>query len=268
MKNRVSLACASMVVILLIATEAGAAAESPWRLGIALGYGERSNPLILAEDIPLAVDLDIAWFGKYFYFDNGDIGLTFADTPAVTASLTARFNSDRVFFAKTNTRFVSVGLAGEPLAADIQVKVPERDFAVEAGFELLSDGRWGHLQFSAHHDVSGTHDGYELDVNYGVGWRLERWYFEPSVGASFKSADMNNYYWGVRQEESSPALPAYEAESGINYRARIIASYHLDRHWAISLAAEYERINDEAAASPIVDESGVLGFFVGARYRF
>jgi len=32
--------------------------------------------------------------------------------------------------------------------------------------------------------------------------------------------------------------------------------------------AEYERINDEAAMSPIVDERDVLGYFAGLAFRF
>ena len=32
--------------------------------------------------------------------------------------------------------------------------------------------------------------------------------------------------------------------------------------------AEYERLNDEAAASPIVEDHNVLGWFAGVAYRF
>ncbi len=256
-------------VCLLMISAVASADESPWRLGVALGYGERSNPLILSDDIPIVVDLDIAWFGEHFYFDNGDIGWTFADTPAVTASVVGRFNSDRVFFGKTDTRFVNIGLAtGEPLAVDVEVTVPDRDYAIEAGFELLTDGRWGHLQFSAHHDVSGTHEGYEVALDYGFGWRSRRWYFEPSIGFAWKSEALNDYYWGVRPGESNVALPAYQAEAGLNVRGRLAASYYMSQHWAFSFAGEYERINDEAAASPIVREADVWGFFAGVRYRF
>ena len=62
------------------------ATESRWRLGAALGYGVRSNPLVQSDDIPIIVDLDIAWFGDRWFFDNGDLGLTVADNDAMTAS--------------------------------------------------------------------------------------------------------------------------------------------------------------------------------------
>src|SRR5262245_58074950 len=56
------------------------AAESHWRIGAAFGYGQRTNPLIQSEDIPVIVDLDIAWFGKRWFFDNGDVGFTVFDS--------------------------------------------------------------------------------------------------------------------------------------------------------------------------------------------
>src|SRR5690348_11913227 len=77
---------------------APAPAERHWRLGVALGYGERTNPLIQSEKIPVLVDLDIAWFGKRFFFDNGDIGFAVLDRPAFTLNAVARVNTDRAFF--------------------------------------------------------------------------------------------------------------------------------------------------------------------------
>jgi outer membrane protein len=242
--------------------------ESNWRLGTALGYGERSNPLIQSEDIPIVVDLDIAWFGDYWFFDNGDLGVTFADNDALTASLVTRFNSDRVFFGKTDTRFVTVDAVGTPLTEPVGFKPPDRDYAIELGIELLTDGDWGTLQATAFHDVSGTHNGYEVYADYSYGWRKQRLYIEPSFGASYKSADLNNYYWGVTEEEAGVVVLPYEAGVGVNWHARLMVGYQLTRHWALSLVAEYERLNDEAAASPIVEHDNVIGWFAGVSWRF
>jgi len=256
------------VLLALIGTPAVAADESPWRLGVALGYGERTNPLAQAEDIPIVVDLDIAWFGERFFFDNGDLGFTFSDNRLVTASVVARVNSDRVFFGRTETRFVNVSLTGQALSQAVELTIPDRSYAVEAGIELLAAGRWGHLQAAAHHDVSNTHNGYEIDFEYGSGWGHERWYVEPSLGVSFKSRALNDYYWGVRDGEANEAMPAYHAGSGFNLRGSVRVGYHFSRNWAVSFAAQYERLNDEAAASPIVVDRSVLGYFAGVGYRF
>ena len=127
-----------------------AAGESRWQLGVALGNGLRTNPLIQSDDFPIIVDIDIAWFGDHFFFDNGDLGLTVIDNKLVTASVVARFNSDRVFFGRTDTKFVTFDLAGQPLATATQLSIPDRDYAVEMGIEILADGLWGQLQMTAH----------------------------------------------------------------------------------------------------------------------
>ena len=267
----------SRLLLLLIGLQAGSgfageqaegAEESRWRLGAAIGYGLRSNPLVQSDDIPIIVDVDVAWFGDRFFFDNGDLGLTFADNAALTANLVARINSDRVFFGNTDTRFVAFDAVGAPLSEAVEFKVPERDYAVELGVELLADGPWGQVQFGAFHDVSGTHDGFEVYVDLGIPYRNRRFFVQPSLGASYKSAAMNDYYWGLSEDEAGIIVLPYAAEAGINVHARLMFGYQLTKHWSLSLVAELEQINDEAAASPIVDERKVFGYFAGAAYRF
>lgn len=266
-----------LLLVLLIASTALAADPpkppvigenpSPWRLGIAFGYGERSNPLIQSDDIPIVVDIDIAWFGERFFFDNGDLGYTFVNNDRLTFSTVARVNSDRVFFGKTNTRFVVIG-AGELAGLDAELRVPDRDFAIELGGELLTDGAWGRLQLGAFADVSGTHDGFEAFADYSYGIRRQRWYVEPSVVLSYKSEQFNDYYWGVQPDEASAVLPAYSADAGVNVKARLSVGYRLTKDWTLSIAVEGEKLNDEAADSPLVADDTVVGFFAGLAYEF
>jgi outer membrane protein len=249
--------------------DALAASQEPaWRLGIAAGYGERSNPLIQSQDIPVAIDVDIAWFGRRFFFDNGDVGYTFADEAAGTASLVARLNSDRVFFSKTNTRLVTISATGAVLAAPVQLTPPDRSFAVEAGIEYLIDGRLGRLGLSGFRDVSATHDGFAIEVDYGYAIHGRRWTLEPGLMLRYKSRALNDYYWGVREDEASAALPAYRAGDGINLQASLRGSYYLTGKTRLVGAFTVERLNDSAARSPLVVDHAVLGWFGGIAYRF
>ena len=241
--------------------------ESPWRFGVALGYGMRSNPLALSDDIPIIVDLDVAWFGERWFFDNGDLGLTVLDRDRYTVNLVGRFNNDRVFFSKTNSKFISVNDSfGEPVLE--QIEVPDRDYAIEAGVEFLTDGDWGYLQVSAFWDVSNTHDGYELFADYSYSVRRKRWLYRPSIGVSWKSDKLNDYYWGVREDEASSLFPAYRAGAGLNVHARLLTSFQINTHWAFVAVAEYEHMNSEASASPIVEDQAVLGMFAGFKYEY
>lgn len=241
--------------------------SSAWRLGAAIGYGERSNPLVLSDDIRIMIDLDIAWFGERWFFDNGDVGFTLANTDQLTLNLVGRVNSDRVFFGKTNSQVVTLSSpSGQPVIQ--AVSVPGRSYAGELGFELLTDGRLGFLQLAAHHDVSGTHQGYEIYANAGTSFVRQRWRFVPSFGASWKSDKLNDYYWGISRDEANLVFSEYHAGAGLNFHARLHSTYQISEHLAFVAVAEFERLNSETAGSPLVDERYVRGVFAGFRYGF
>jgi hypothetical protein len=102
-------------------------------------------------------------------------------------------NSDRAFFAKTNTKYINfsymgggvLGPAVDPgtgslVDQPVKFKPPKRDYAIEAGVEMLMDGEWGMAAFRAFHDVSGTHGGYELSATYGFRCVRGRFSIAPS----------------------------------------------------------------------------------------
>jgi outer membrane protein len=258
--------------------------ERRWRLGAALGYGVRSNPLIQSDDIPVIVDLDFGWFGKRWFIDNGDVGFTLFDDDRSTTSLVARLNSDRVFFGKTNTRYVNFTYAGRgvtvafsppdpsaPGAIDVQpveVKPPDRDYAIEVGVETLIDGEWGSTTLRAFHDVSGTHEGYELSADFSRRWTAGRFSIAPMVGVAYKSARLNDYYWGVNASESNVALPQYSAGAGFAFQGGALANYYISRNLRLAVSLNYERLPDSVARSPLAEDDYVLAYFSGLAWTF
>ncbi|MCZ8132687.1 MAG: MipA/OmpV family protein [Steroidobacteraceae bacterium] len=255
-------------LLVLCAGSAEANAESAWRLGLALGAGERTNPLIESKRLPIAVDVDVAWFGERFFFDNGDLGFTVLDRPSGTLNLVARVNSDRVFFGRTNTKFVNVSVTGASLPAPVELRVPERSWAIEVGAEWLADGDWGALALAAHRDASGTHGGHSADAEYSYTFRGRRWSLEPGISAHYKSAALGDYYWGVRPGEASTALPPYTAGAGVNWEASLRASWYLSRHWRLAASAHYERLNAAVADSPLTKDRAVKSWFAGIAWRY
>jgi outer membrane protein len=257
--------------------------EKSWRLGVALGYGERTNPLIQSDDIPVVVDLDIAWFGKRWFFDNGDLGFALLDNRRFTTNVVARVNSDRAFFAKTNTRLVTFALtsggATVPIADPITgvplqqpqptaLRVPKRDYAVELGLETLLDGEWGEAAIRAFHDVSDTHNGFEISADYSYRWMHGRFSIAPSIGVAYKSAALNDYYWGVQPGEGGLTLLEYHADDGFGWEGGVRTSYYLSKSMRIAISANYERLQDSVARSPLVERPYVFGYFAGMAWQF
>jgi MipA family protein len=261
-------------------TSPGSARERPWRLGLALGYGKRTNPLIQSEDLPVIVDVDIAWFGKRWFFDNGDLGVSLLDRPRFTTNLVARVNSDRVFFGKTNTEYLTFSYRGNgttgPLLsatgalaeAPVAVKPPKRDYAIETGIETLFDGVWGAASVRAFHDVSGTHRGYEVAADYRYRMTHGRLSLAPTLGLSYKSARLNDYYWGVHEDEANAGLPVYEVGGGLSWEAGLRANYYVTKRLRFALSLNYERLHDAVAASPLAREDHVLAYFSGLAWMF
>jgi MipA family protein len=257
--------------------------ERNWRFGLAAGYGERTNPLIQSDDIPVLLDIDLAWFGKRWFFDNGDIGFSLIENDRFTTNLVARVNSDRAFFSRTNTRYVTFrttvgGLAtpainpdtGELLTKDepAPLKPPKRDYAIEAGFETLIDGDWGAATLRAFHDVSGTHDGYEVSASYSYRHTRGRFSVSPSVGVSWKDDALSNYYWGVHPREASFVLDPYEANGGLSWEAGLRGTYYLTKRVRFAVSANYERLQRGVERSPIVEDDYVFGYFAGVAWSF
>lgn len=257
--------------------------ERRWRLGAAVGFGKRTNPLIQSEDIPVLVDLDVAYFGERWFFDNGDLGLELIDNAVMTTNLVARVNSDRAFFSKTNTRYVTYSLmAGGATAAisnpdtglpiteqdALPLKPPRRSYAVELGLEALFDGDWGQASLHAFGDVSNTHDGFELSADYSYRVTRGRLSLSPSVGLSWKSAALNDYYWGVHPDERSATLGGYRAGAGLGWEAGLRANYYLSKSLRLAVSANYERLQHDVAMSPLVRQGYVFGYFAGLGWQF
>jgi outer membrane protein len=256
-------------------------AEKNWRFGVGLGYGKRTNPLIQSEDIPVIVDLDIAWFGKRWFFDNFDLGYSLFDRPAFTTNLVARVNSDRAFFGKTNTKYINFSYVGggkQGPARDpgtgtlvdqpVKFKPPKRDYAIEAGVEVLTDGEWGMAAFRAFHDVSDTHNGYEVSAEYSFRWVHGRWSVSPTAALTYKSSALSDYYWGVHEDEATFLLPAYEVDGGIGWEAGLRTSYYVNKSGRLALSVNYESLQHSVAMSPLVEDKQVLGYFAGMVWQF
>jgi outer membrane protein len=229
----------------------------------------------------VVVDLDIAYFGDHWFFDNGDLGLELLDNAVTSTNLVARVNSDRAFFGKTNKRYVNFSLmAGGAMAPIVstdtgqlipdpqELKVPKRDYAFELGVESLFSGEWGQASLHAFHDVSGTHEGYEISADYSYRITRGRFTLTPMVGLSWKSAALSDYYWGVHKDEETLTLKPYEARGGLGWETGLRANFYLSKSMRLAVSANYERLHHSMAMSPLVKQDYVFGYFTGLAWQF
>lgn len=276
------------------------AGQRNWQLGVSLGYGTRSNPLIDADDLTLVAVIDASWYGERVFFDNGDLGFTFQDNPRYTLNGVLRANTERLFFEQADSLLVSFttsvgqgasgdgpvqdGVDGNPNTGldgsdpdggstdsgqdSETIEIPKRRYAVEAGIEFLTDGRWGFLQTSVTQDISNRHEGFEANLTLGRSGHWRRMTWTVSAGLSYRSDNLNDYYYGVLSDESQTNLPAYRADDGINYHAAALLRYYLTRSLSLGLVVEYERLSSAIANSPFVADDRVITSYGGIKYTF
>ena len=283
-------------------TDSASSEERPWQLGVSLGYGLRTNPLIDSDDLPIVAVIDFSWYGERWFFDNGDLGITLADNQTYTLNAVTRINSERLFFENPNSLLINFptnassgdgepnpglepgegvtdGATDSPGGDDdapgptspttsVNIDIPDRDPAVEAGFELLTDGRWGFFQATATHDISDRHKGYEIDLTLGKAMHFNRFTITTSGGISWRSDELNNYYYGLRPEESAAQSSSYIADSGINWHLRTLIRYYLSRQLSAGAVLEYQQLSDSVSGSPFVTDDQVTTAYVGVKYTF
>lgn len=264
------------VLAMLLCTSA-LAEERSWNVGFSLGAGQRTNPLASGHDIDLWWSVDVAWFGRRWFFDNGDIGFTLHDDHSSTLSWVARLNTERAFFSELdeglfNRAVLSAGDLDsglEQAATDgIDIEIPDRDYALETGLEYLLDRPWGRLHAQAMADVSGVHQGFDLWLSVSNDYVVGRWHFVPSASVNWKSRKLNDYYYGVRANEAIGALTEYRASAGVNVALKMSASYYISERWRFIATVDYERINSSAADSPLLAEEYIGAYFLGIHHAF
>lgn len=280
--------CCERLILLVVLTmsflthaDSSEPAEKNWSLGVALGAGQRSNPLISGDDIDLWWTLDFAWFGDRWFFDNGDLGYLLKDHSLFTLNWVARVNTERAFFSGISEglfRGTEFGVGSPALGQgadspelspeDQNFTIPDRDYALESGLEILTNGQWGNIHAQLLADISGVHNGYEAWVSYSTDWIRGRWYVSPSVSVNWKSRKQNDYYYGVRASEARNGLSEYRADSGFNASAKLSAVYYMSKRWRIFATANVEKINESAAGSPLLSDDKIVSYFLGAHYAF
>lgn len=248
--------------------------ERPWELGLAAGYGVRTNPLVNSDDIPMYAVINAAWFGDWFFFDNGDLGVSVHESEKLSVNFIAHINDEREVFEWLNNTRLGVqffGVEAASLIEDIaeeQIEIPKRNLAVDGGLEIVYADDWGDLQLQVLTDLSFAHKGAEIWASYAYPWRHGNWKIVPSIGINWKSHNLVNYYYGVRNSEDRINRPAYTAGSGFNSFVKLSIAYRFSDNWGVVGVAEYETLSRSIRRSPIVDQDSIETLFIGLMYSF
>jgi len=131
----------------------------------------------------------------------------------------------------------------------------DRDSTLEAGFAI--NKAFGNYIFKAKAltDILDEHNGNYAKLSAGVKHTLGKGGIELSVGAIYRSDDLNLYLYGVAPEESTASLDAFATDSG--WSGIVEASYvrPLSKQSILRAGVSVESLDSDVKDSPRVDSS-------------
>jgi len=253
-------------------------AVGSWSFALSLGAGVRTNPVVHQSDIPLIVVPQFSYYGKRFFIDNLDAGVTLLDGGAATLSLVATPGYDRVFFYRSDLQNIFVGgfptLSGQtPSGSGNSVestqpagraqRFPARARAVTylAGPEWTFKYHSISGQLDLLHEITGRDHGDEIRAALGMPLAaLAHGPLSANIGITWKSAGIVNYYYGA------PGI--YDAGAVLDPFLKLAYVHPLGGKWKFTAFVECERLGNAIANSPIVNARYVTTTFVGTTYVF
>jgi len=251
------------------ACEADCVIENTWAIGVGVGLGEHSNPLYDAKDRNVAVLPSFYYYGENFYIENTEIGYVLEEDESWLISLKGKFNNDGLYFNEADfgglivSGFQSPGNFGEPEPIYVSVSEVDRDYSYLAGFSgqyFLND----HISFSlaTYHDITNVHNGYSISAGSQFIWSKKRWRFQAALAIEFSDSDLNNYYFGLREEDGT-SYAKFELGSNSNISASTSFAYRLNKSFSLIGRYSYQRLGSSMTMSPLVEENHTTMFFIG-----
>jgi outer membrane protein len=107
-----------------------------------------------------------------------------------------------------------------------------------------------------------------MRADYAWTWQRGRWAVQPGAGLIWRSASLNDYYFGAATHEATASRPAYQAGSGFDTTLSLYASYQILRHWRLLGGISSVWHSSEIEDSPIVRDGAKPTFSLGAVYDF
>jgi outer membrane protein len=148
----------------------------------------------------------------------------------------------------------------------------EREWTLELGGSLSRGLGEGRVTADVTADVLNKHKGYEARLSYNYDFRaaanIRDLLVTPSIGVTYRSSRLNDYYYGVQSAEAIPGRPEYKVGDSVGLMTALRLNYRFSRRWSTMGMASLQWLGKEITDSPIVEKNYRLGFLLGIIYRF
>lgn len=145
----------------------------------------------------------------------------------------------------------------------------KRSWSLDAGVGTTLEFGYNRFTAKAFTDVLGKHDGQSLDLGYAYIYPVtSKLMLIPSGNATWQSANLLDYYFGVTDEEQRAGRAAYKVGSGVQLRASLLANYTINPNTSLLVVVSTRRLPNSVSDSPLVDRDQISSIFGAINFSF
>jgi outer membrane protein len=256
--------------------------KSSWHIGIAVGVGVKTNPLVDGDNIPLVILPDIAWYSEQAYFDNGELGYQWLSRPKYAFETFFQLDRERAFFSFLHPANILIPI--ESSATDSPAlptedllnnqrslsinDIASRKWAVNGGIRghyFLSNSEW---QLTFQQDVSNVHKGQQIRLEYSHRWLWRDFRLGLRIGTDWKSTRLIDYYYGVSQRDTDLTELYFNGKSGWQTYLSVNLQKSINENWSWLVNIGHQKLPDSLISSPLIEKNIIQNIFLGVAYRF
>lgn len=144
-----------------------------------------------------------------------------------------------------------------------------RRWSLDAGIGATLERGYNRFTAKAITDVLGKHDGQSFDLGYAYIYPITpKLTLIPSTNATWQSANLLDYYFGVTEEEERAGRNAYKVGSGVQLRASLLANYTINPNTSLLLVVSTRKLPSSVADSPLVERDQISSIFGAINFSF
>lgn len=260
--------------------EEGCIESNKFQLSLALGAGQRSNPLYDGDSFPMLILPDFSYYADSWFIDNGTLGYSLDHNEQFAISLVMRLNSEKGYFQRWFAgNVITMNTSGAFLPPEVETgtekalravsieQVKKRPTAVDAGVQFNWFGEQWQSRLNLWQDINSKYEGQNASLSLSRFWPMAGGQFDLSATLFWKSAKLIDTYYGVGDDELY-YLERYGGRDSWQPELRLGWQKALTPRWSVLTFYRYLHLDSAMTDSPLVQDNSVQTWFVGMSYRF
>jgi outer membrane protein len=156
----------------------------------------------------------------------------------------------------------------DPDDSDYFEGMDELDTLYSVGLKCETNFAGWEAELEFEQDVSGEHDGQEVELALVYPWMAGGFEFRPTLSATWLSEKTVDYFYGVSAKEAKPDRPAYSPGASYEIGAELMILRPLFGNFTAVGIVEISTFGKDITDSPLVDEDYEIEGVLGIMYTF